>query len=71
MSGRKSKNSSVTGFVVVQSGSGSFFALSARVTKFDDTLSQSSSKTKNIDREEDTDMNMLEGVAGVNDRCVA
>lgn len=64
MRGRKSKNSPVAEFVVVQSGSGSFFGLSARVTKFDEALLQSSNKTKNTDREEDTDVNMLECVAG-------
>lgn len=59
MRGRKSKNSPVEGFVVVQSGSGSFFGLSVRGTRVDEALSQSSRRNRNIDRQEDIDMNIL------------
>ena len=59
MSGRKSKNSPVKGFVAVQSGSGSFFSLSARATLLDDTLSQSKKKKRYNKREVDIDINIL------------
>ena len=59
MSGRKSKISPVAGFVAVQSGSGSFFGLSARATLLDDTLSQSKKKKRYNKREVDIDINIL------------
>jgi hypothetical protein len=65
MSGRKSKNSPVKGFVAVQSGSGSFFGLSARATLLEDTLSQSKKKKRYNNREADIDINILKRLGAV------
>jgi hypothetical protein len=59
MRGRRSKNSPVEGFVVVQSGSGSFVGLSARGSRLDTTLSENRRNKTNIDSEEDIDTSIL------------
>jgi hypothetical protein len=49
MSDRKSKNSPVEGFVIVQSGSGSFFGLFVRGRRLDNALLDNRRNKTNID----------------------